>query len=104
MPMQRATKSELQALREIAWFFLSSERCYFCREFFIDPKEFEEQGFGHKRHSRIPVRVTAHHKDHDRKNNTHHNAGWSHPKCHRRYHAEERKGVQEESKDANWTA
>lgn len=86
--MNRATKSELQMLREVGWFFLSITKCFFCKE--ILAKLPPDMTFGHRRHPPLKTEVTLHHVDEDRQNNSPSNLAWAHTNCHRSYHAKQR--------------
>lgn len=86
--MNRSTKSELQMLREVAWFMLHQTRCFFCK----DPitKLPPDLTFGHRRHPPFNTEVTLHHLDENRQNNSPSNLAWAHTSCHRSYHAKQR--------------
>jgi hypothetical protein len=76
--------AELQMLREFAWFYLPRLTCYFCQK----PLSILGLGmsFGHRRHPKVKVKITLHHIDGDRKNNSYANLTWAHSACHKRYH------------------
>lgn len=82
--MLRATKSELQMLREIGWLLLPTLPCYFCHKALVNRIQMT---FGHRRHPPITVKLTVHHEDRDRDNNSDVNLHLCHSKCHRDYHA-----------------
>jgi hypothetical protein len=88
--VQKATKSERQMLREIAWLWLPQKACALCHKpLLVRP---EGMTFGHRRHSPIPVKFTVHHYDHNRENNHDANLFVVHSTCHRTYHAEVNRG------------
>jgi hypothetical protein len=89
--MRSQTKSELQQLREIAWFLLPMEVCYFCKERLITRPS--DMTFGHRRHGPILVKISVHHKDHNRTNNIQYNLRLAHKRCHQAYHAEVNSGT-----------
>lgn len=92
--MRQATKAEFQMLREVAWLLLPHFRCPFCKNhLLIRPAEIT---FGHRRHSSINVKVTVHHRKHDRNLNrttaifaeeVQGDVTLVHKACHERYHA-----------------
>jgi hypothetical protein len=99
--MRSDTKSELQMLREVAWFFLHDKVCYFCQCYLIDsPKRMgvlvEGLTFGHRHHQRFPQDITLHHIDENRDNNKRENLAWCHDSCHRSHHTRKRSALRKE--------
>jgi len=99
--MRSDTKSELQMLREVAWFFLHNRVCYFCQCYLIDsPKRMgvlvEGLTFGHRHHQRFPQDITLHHIDENRENNKPENLAWCHDSCHRSHHTRKRSALRKE--------
>lgn len=79
--------AELQQLREFFWFWGRLMRCYFCKKPLIDPKTVPiNLSWGHRRHIAIRVKVSNHHIDENRSNNSDHNMGWAHRACHKTHH------------------
>jgi hypothetical protein len=87
--MQRGTKSELQMLREVGWLILSQNTCFFCHRKLLERPP--SMTFGHRRHPPIEARITVHHDDKNRENNTDANLKFSHKLCHVAFHANERR-------------
>jgi len=83
--MQKATKSELQMLREMVWHFGEITLCEFCHRplLHIPPG----MTFGHRRHPPIDTKLTIHHRDRNRDNNQASNRVPAHRSCHIQYHA-----------------
>lgn len=82
-----AYNAELQMLRELAYWILPQLSCHFCSEPLMTQKEGERQGFGHRRHRKVHVVITFHHRDENRSNNSIlDNVKIAHPHCHRKYH------------------
>jgi hypothetical protein len=99
--MRSDTKSELQMLREVAWFCLHDKKCYFCQCYLIDsPKRIgvlvEGLTFGHRHHQRFPQDITLHHIDENRENNKPENLAWCHDSCHRSHHIRKRSALRKE--------
>ena len=99
--MRSDTKSELQMLREVAWYFLHNKACYFCQCYLIDsPKRMgvlpEGLTFGHRHHQRFPQDITLHHIDENRENNKPENLAWCHDSCHRSHHTRKRSALRKE--------
>lgn len=84
--MRRSFLSEVRMLREIAWFFLRHRKCAICKQRFIPEDEAVLIKFGHRKHPPIKIRVTVHHDDEDRENNTDKNLKWVHRSCHKGHH------------------
>lgn len=113
--MQRATKAELQMLRELGWLILPRLECFFCHS----PIMGGPQGamtFGHRRHPAIETKFTVHHEDKDRENNQivglehimimglHQlkgNLKISHKRCHQQFHANERRTNDNDNDDTS---
>lgn len=105
--MRSDVKSELQMLREIAYFFLlfngrgtldiptDDYICMFCNKLLIP--DDDTMTFGHRRHPKFPVKLTVHHLDEDRGNNRKYNLALVHTSCHKRYHAERNARRKEEN-------
>lgn len=105
-PLQRGTKSELQMLRELAWWVLPRLECYFCHRPILDGPQ-TAMTFGHRRHPPlVDTKFTMHHADKDRENNTvgrliyktmsdlvqsSGNVKIAHKRCHQAFHANERR-------------
>jgi hypothetical protein len=78
---------ELQLLRELAHYVLPQLNCCFCSQPLMSRTEAESQGFGHRRHKALKLKITFHHLDENRSNNSiTENIRPSHPLCHRRHH------------------
>lgn len=93
--MQKGTKSELQMLREISWLILPHLKCPFCRNYLITERP-AGMTFGHRRHPPITIKLSVHHRKHDRdKNKTvaiafeeiQGDVTLVHKSCHERFHA-----------------
>ena len=84
--MRKGLATEIRMLREIAWFFLRNKKCVFCKKRFIPEDEAVQIKFGHRKHPPLKIRVTAHHDDEDRENNTDKNIKWAHRSCHKTHH------------------
>jgi len=85
--MRSSTKSELQMLRELAWYFLPQTRCDLCNRLIILAIRKGGLTFGHRRHPPITMKVTVHHINRNRQDNRFENLALVHTICHRRYHA-----------------
>src|SRR5882724_5086121 len=83
--MQRATKAELQMLRELVWFWGTRDTCEFCKKPLI--KTPYDLTFGHRRHPPIVAKLTIHHRNRNREDNSIYNTTSCHQACHRNYHA-----------------
>lgn len=99
--MRADTKSELQMLREVAWFYLHDKKCCFCNGYLIDsPKRLgsapDGLTFGHRHHQRFPQNITFHHLDENRDNNKPENIVPCHDSCHRSHHAVKRSALRKE--------
>jgi hypothetical protein len=113
--MQRGTKSELQMLRELAWWVLPYLECEFCHEPILRGPQ-GGMSFGHRRHPPLDdTRFTIHHRDRDRDNNTrlglvtlpaigaaqmNGNVVIAHKRCHTAYHANERRTNEPDEPDS----
>lgn len=94
-----AYDAEKQALRELANWVLPQFQCWFCKEPFINQKDGERQGFGHRRHRAVNTDFTFHHRDENRENNVialnngqlYGNVVIAHPHCHRKHHNQKRR-------------
>lgn len=84
--MQKATKSERQLLREACWLLFARHICEFCGR--LLNQRHPNMTFGHRRHPPLLVKLTVHHRDHDRENNADDNLALVHSVCHKHYHAE----------------
>jgi hypothetical protein len=93
--VRRSSKAELQMLREYAWLMLPTEVCYFCKGRLLTRDS--TMTFGHRRHGPILVKVSVHHRDHNRANNTQDNLRLAHKSCHQKYHAEVNSGDRSKS-------
>src|SRR5882724_1105396 len=111
MSMSSNSKSELQMLRELAWFLLPHLECRFCHE----PIMRHPQGamtFGHRHHPPVETRFSIHHENRDRFDNRREglhaishplntpvlsqmagNIKIAHKRCHDQFHAKERADV-----------
>lgn len=81
--MNSSTKSELQMLRELTRHYTEGQVCYFCHRPLLP---VEELTFGHRRHSPVTTRLTIHHQDENRENNTRANRKVCHTSCHKSFH------------------
>jgi hypothetical protein len=95
-PVRSDTKAELQMLREFFWLQAPHTDCYFCKEPLITP--VADMTFGHRRHPPIDVKISVHHIDHNRENNSLGNLAPAHRRCHEAYHAKERADVRRASR------
>ena len=76
--------AEKQMLREIVWFLGPQVQCYFCdRVLFTRPPGMS---FGHRRHRKIVAKLTIHHKNENREDNTEGNLVLAHTRCHKEFH------------------
>lgn len=99
--MRADVKAELQMLRELVWFLVGVPHplngktvCYFCHKPLLDlPSDVT---FGHRRHNKIDVKITLHHEDLNRENNSWSNLYLCHDSCHRSYHNKLRAAVRQE--------
>lgn len=95
--MHKDTKAELQMLREFFWFHASQIKCFFCHEPLA--MLIPDVTWGHRRHHAVRIKVTNHHKEHDRSKNGHKDLAWAHTSCHKKYHAEYNRSNNREEKD-----
>jgi len=95
-----AYDAEKQMLRELAWFLLPQLPCFFCNKPLAGPltrAEFDTGHitFGHRRHGRVGVKITIHHKDENRDNNKPENLTLCHRGCHEKYHKDKKSEMQD---------
>lgn len=79
-------ESEIRLLREVAWWYFRHLCCFFCKKPFIEPKLARNLKFGHRSHKPFKFKLTVHHEDEDRNNNTDDNLKWGHSDCHKAHH------------------
>jgi hypothetical protein len=91
--MRSSTKSELQMLREICHFLLPQYQCYFCQLSLIMRSE---EKFGHRSHGPILARLSVHHIDENRDNNSFDNLVLAHRRCHKAWSNRRRSNKVEE--------
>lgn len=88
--MHSSSKSERQMLREIAWLICPRLTCELCKlPLIYRPRTMT---FGHRRHPPFIMRLTTHHRNHKREDNTDPNLALVHSSCHKKYHAEVNSG------------
>jgi hypothetical protein len=89
---KRSLTSELRMLRELAWYLIhfKSTHCYLCLRRFDEGAPPVAFTFGHRRHPRLVTRISIHHENKDRQNNTFFNLFLCHKSCHEQHHAKER--------------
>lgn len=86
--MRADVKSELQMLRELCWWFLPQLNCCFCGEpLLVRPAGMT---FGHRRHPKVDVKLTLHHREEDRSKNAFMDVSPCHSPHHKGFHASKR--------------
>lgn len=85
-------------LRELLWYLLGigdgitspdALRCKFCGAHLLRATGVNRT-FGHRRHTSISRKLTLHHKDENRDNNSWDNLELCHRACHKKHHNESR--------------
>lgn len=102
--MSKSKRSEIRMLREFAHFFFPHIPCFFCGKPLLD-EAVEKFGRGPGRYKPISTKITLHHDDEDKSNNSYKmecsksgqvtftlsgNLKPCHRACHKRHHAQER--------------
>ncbi len=87
MAMRKSTRSELNKLRELFWYFIHGKRCAICKEKFVEDDVYTLHRHGDGTGAPLSMRLTIHHKNGDHDDNERSNHGLVHATCHRRYHA-----------------
>jgi hypothetical protein len=95
MAMSKSVRRELAAARELLWFLLAKETCFFCKHSILTAEDRELLRewvrFGNRQTPPCAsiLSITEHHLDGDHENNDPDNIALSHSCCHKRHHANE---------------